>query len=196
MDDQVLKRLWLSAENEARMTGSSFSHVFEPVGLILIRPVAGEGYESTPLNSLAFAKTGGDGVHFSLLRIGGGTRGPSPIVMTVPMNFGNENLVLGSNIREFLCLGCQVGYFSLELLTYADSRSEAIYWLEHPEEWFAKHGQGVNGEDGVNRQKHLLGVLQRDLDLSPWEEFQQRIGHLQRQYLSMLEFQPGDVGAA
>ena len=196
MDDQILKKLWQCAEEEAHRTGSSLSFVFEPVGLILIRPLQREGYESTPLNSIAFAKTGGDGVHFSLLRLGREIQPPSPVVMTVPMNPGNENLIVGSSVAEFLSLGCQAGYSFLELLTYANARSEAIYWLTHPDEWFATRGQDRETLDRANRQRQLLSLLRRELDLTPWEEFEQRIAGLQRQFLSLLEIQPGDIGAA
>ena len=189
-------KLWQSAENEAQRTGSPFSLVFDPIGLILFRPVKKEGYESTPVNSLAFATTGGDGVHYSLLCLGGEISDLSPVVMTVPMNFGKENLIVGSDIKEFLCLGCQVGYFFLEGLTYQSEQSETIYWLTHPDEWFEAISQDTDTQDGVNRQKYLLDLLQKELNLKPWEHFEQRLEYLHRQYFSMLEFQPGEIGDA
>ncbi len=39
-------------------------------------------------------------------------------MMTVPMNFSEENLVIADSIYEFLCLGCKYGYFALEGLVY------------------------------------------------------------------------------
>ena len=194
MENQVLMKLWQSAENEAQRTGTPFSLVFDPIGLILFRPAKKEGYESTPINSLAFATTGGDGVHYSLLRLGGEISDLSPVVMTVPMNFGQENLIVGSDIKEFLCLGCQVGYFFLEQLTY--NQPETIYWLTHPDEWFEAISQDNGAQDGVNLQKYLLDLLQKELDLKPWEHFEQRLEYLQRQFFSMLEFQSGEIGAA
>ena len=46
-----------------------------------------EKYNCTPKNTLVFARTGGNGVHFSLLKI---SEKIQPIVMTVPANFGNS----------------------------------------------------------------------------------------------------------
>ncbi len=42
------------------------------------------GYWCTPSNSITFATTGGDGVHYGLLDIGSGFNDESPVVMTVP----------------------------------------------------------------------------------------------------------------
>ena len=42
-------------------------------------------YNPTPQNTVVFAGTGGDGVHFSILQLNNEIQ---PIVMTVPMNFG------------------------------------------------------------------------------------------------------------
>ncbi|WP_426336471.1 hypothetical protein ACN9MY_28335 [Pseudoduganella sp. R-31] len=86
------------------------------------------GYDSSPKGYLAFASTGGDGVHFS---VPDGAAGP--VIMTVPMAFDNPNFVVGSDIKEFLSLGSAYGYFSLEQLAYNWERTvEAIAAAQEP----------------------------------------------------------------
>jgi hypothetical protein len=192
MTNQLLEKLWSIAEIEAKRIGSDLSFVFNPIGLILRRPIERESYETTPDNSLAFATTGGDGVHYSLMHVEGEAGDLSPVVMTVPMNFEQENLIVGSDMKEFLCLGCQVGYFFLEQLTYHES--ETIYWLTNPGEWFEELNRDSETEDDVNRKKYLLNLLSKELNLKPWEEFEQRLNYLRSQYYSLLEFSSGDIG--
>ena len=89
--------------------------VFEPIGLILEDEPARMDYFCTPVNSVTFGSTGGDGVHFGFLRSRSNTR--EPIVMTVPMS-DVQNIVLAENFHEFLQLGYHTGFFSLEQLAY------------------------------------------------------------------------------
>jgi hypothetical protein len=194
MTDLALTKLWKFAEAEARRTGSTFSHALDPIGLILFRPPRREGYESTPINSLAFATTGGDGVHYSLLTVEGEASDQSPVVMTVPMNFGKENMIVGSDIREFLSLGCQVGYFALEQLTYVSSGM--LYWLDHPEEWFEELSHDPALRSGTELQRNILQLLRRDLDLEPWEQISERLQLLHHRFFPLLQFQEGEFGAA
>ncbi len=194
MTNQLLEKLWSIAEIEAKRIGSDFYYVFDPIGLILRRPVVRENYQATPDNSLAFATTGGDGVHYSLLDMGGEGGDLSPVIMTVPMNFGQENLIVGSDLNEFLCLGCQVGYFFLEQLTYDES--DTIHWLTRPDKWFEALSQDPETASGVNRMKYLLNLLCEGLNLKAWEEFVPRLNYLQGKYSSLLEFSSGEEGTA
>lgn len=86
----------------------------ESEGAFLEYPPVEMGYDCDPNNYSAFMTTGGDGVHYSLPK---GMK-DGKVIMTVPMNFGNENMVLGESLFEFLSLGCNYGYFCLEQLTY------------------------------------------------------------------------------
>jgi hypothetical protein len=82
-------------------------------GTILYRPF------TTPKNSLSFASTGGDDVHFGLVAVNGKFGDASPVVMTVPMAGDNPeelNFIVGETLRDFLCLGCERGFFDLEKL--------------------------------------------------------------------------------
>jgi hypothetical protein len=66
-------------------------------------PLDDGGYRLSSVNATMFARTGGDGVHFSLLSSGA-------VVMTVPMAFEAPNHVIGADIREFLALVCRLRY--------------------------------------------------------------------------------------
>jgi hypothetical protein len=137
-------------------------------GTVLYRP------KTTPTNTVAFAHTGGDDVHYSLVQHGKAFGDNSPVVMTVPMgsvDVGELNLILGANLHEFLCLGCVHGYADLEDLYY--EREEAIARLSDSE----------TEEDGAT-----LNVFRRELGLEPWKEIAGRLAELQSQFQSALEF--------
>jgi hypothetical protein len=76
-------------------------------------------YDCTPLNTILFADSGGDGVHYSYLPIDEYT---NPIVMTVPTNFGRTmesyNLILAEDLDEFLSLGYYYGWGLFDGLYY------------------------------------------------------------------------------
>ena len=95
--------------------GMTADEAAESVGLLLEPVPERWSYEATPRNSLTFASTGGDGVHYGVLTDAGR---PGPVVMTVPMNVDRPNLVVGADLRDFLSLGCHFGYFALEQLVY------------------------------------------------------------------------------
>jgi hypothetical protein len=82
-------------------------------------------YDSTPRNSITFASTGGDGVHFGLLTDYSNIKGLQPIVMTVPMM--SRNIVLAETLDEFFGLGFYNGWFPLEQLVYSFSETVEYY---------------------------------------------------------------------
>lgn len=86
-------------------------------GLLLCEELHRWPYDETPRNSLTFASTGGDGVHYGLLVDRAAPGNDSPVVMTVPMA-DEPNRIVGSNLRDFLGLGLTSGYFVLEQLQY------------------------------------------------------------------------------
>lgn len=157
-----LEKLWQLAKNDAMH--------FEPVGLIL-QDIKNEGYESTPKNSLVFASTGGDGVHFSFL-CDNFPNEKSPIVMTVPMN--DDNIIVGENLLEFLALGCRYGYFALEQLSY--DRDETLSMLNKKEFW----------DDYTDFQKELLEEISTAFLLKPWNDHAKRLSELDSMYLKQL----------
>jgi hypothetical protein len=184
-----LARLWSLAEKEAAKTNSAPEYVFDPIGLILVRPMRNMGYESTPINSATFAETGGDGVHFGFLQVSNTISEDSPVVMTVPMQCDNPNVVVGCNLLEFLCLGSQIGYFPLEQLAY-DWRT-TVEWIENPETYF-EQGYGSEASDPyfvelLKKKKHLLSLLTEEFGLRPWVSVEQRLGEIQAQFTSLLQ---------
>jgi hypothetical protein len=188
---ETLEKLWALADEEGIKAHANPDYIFEPVGLLLVRPLKNGEYESSPLNSSAFANTGGDGVHFNLLHLNGKAVDNSPVVMTVPMNFGNENLILGSNLHEFLCLGAKIGYFVLEQLTYHDQKSQTLAWLNQPEDFVEQEFRDSVSSpylaEQFQRKQYLLRVLRERLGLTPWGNVGQRLNELQQTYMPLLE---------
>lgn len=186
MSARMVDQLWQLANEEARRTGDESWRVFDPIGLL---PPGSPSvrYHVTPVNSEPFANTGGDGVHYSLLDLGRGPSDASPVVMTVPMNPDKPNLIVGRDSHDFMCLGCRTGYFWLEQLTY--DRQETIAHLQAPdpgkikELWF----------DGrpSSTQKHLLDLLTRSFQLTPWDRVAEHLDDLQREYAGMIVLPSG-----
>src|SRR5258705_9250050 len=88
------------------------------MGLILSRAPEEVRSPETPKNSIAFASTGGDGVHYCLLAVEEQITEQSPVVMVVPCNSKKSQLIVGESLSDFLSLGCVIGYFFLEQLVY------------------------------------------------------------------------------
>src|SRR5512133_3142334 len=114
----LLRQLWDVCDNLGAQCAKDPRWVLgEPCGLFLERPLARWNYFCTPANSLTFASTGGDGVHYGFLRVSGVAPDSWPVVMTVPMA-DTHNLVVSADLKEFLGLGYNVRWFSLEGLVY------------------------------------------------------------------------------
>lgn len=176
-----LERLW-------RMVGGDFSDAnddwngkFDPIGLILLAPPRHMGYWCTPSNSVTFATTGGDGVHYGWLQDKENDPNNSPIVMTVPMA-DQPNLIVGASFVDFLSLGCRFGYFALEGLVY--DFPAAVEELE-----MEKFDPEASAEE-----KSLLSGLSKEFDLEPWKKPEARFMSLQERYLALLELpEPEDA---
>jgi hypothetical protein len=167
-------------------------HADSYVGLNLINPPQHYGDcgtvlyspRTTPSNTIAFAHPGGDDVHFSLVQHGKNLGDNSPVVMTVPM--GGEdvraiNVILGSNLYEFLCLGCEHGYSDLEQLFY--DPADTIARLSSRE-------QNDCGEEATE----TLGVYRRELGLKPWKDIGTRLQELDDQFKRSLKFKRSCFG--
>jgi hypothetical protein len=81
MATKTLDRLWALAKKVGRKSGKPARQVFNPIGLILVEPLAKDWHDCTPINASSFAHTGGDGVHYSLLHLNGQISDNSPVVM-------------------------------------------------------------------------------------------------------------------
>lgn len=169
----LLSRLWELAGANPLDDCADWNSAFDRVGLILLAPPRHGGYWCTPQNSIAFATTGGDGVHYSWVILPGTPIDCSPIVMTVPMS-DTPNVIVGANLREFLCLGCRFGYFALEQLVYDFDRTVSA--LEN----------GELDAEATNQERNLLNRLSTALDLNPWEDPLARLKSLRERYLPLL----------
>ncbi len=85
------------------------------VGLGLCEPEKPGEYFCSPKNTRQFALTGGDGIHYSFLLLPDAPLKEGPVVATYPANPDTQNVIVGENLYEFLCLGCRCGY---EMLPY------------------------------------------------------------------------------
>lgn len=119
----------------------------------------------TPRNSLTFASTGGDGTHFSFLLIGGALNDESPIVMTCPASSDRPNMIVGANLRDFLCLGMHCGYFVLEQLLYSRGKYD------------------VRESDHITpTYRRVLDFLVERLSLTPWLDVADRLQALEYEF--------------
>lgn len=152
--------------------------VLDPIGLNLHEELGNIDYFCTPLNTVTFASTGGDGVHFGLLSEEDSSA--APVVMTVPCADSNAkkcNLVLGESLFEFLCLGVNRGFFSLEQLAYDREKTIKLY----SSRLFLK-------DEYDAQEQELLNALKTEFGLQPWPEIDGRLRELERQYLPKLDF--------
>lgn len=133
------------------------------LGLRLADDLEHGGYWCTPTNSVVFASTGGDGVHFSLLDTGSGFGDESPVVMTVPMA-ADPNWIVGEDLLDFLSLGIDSGYFVLESLAYGAD-------FEHD----------IRGSADSSLST-FLGELAQRFGLHAWEHVDERLKFLDERY--------------
>lgn len=126
-------------EESPNETKNEFPNLyFDYAGII---PVNDETfiYDSSPINTTIFAMTGGDGVHYSILEI---SEEKQPIVMTVPMNFGDSmkdyNIIIAENLIEFWSIGFYNGWFPIEQLCYDKEETLNFFANENMEEDYQK----------------------------------------------------------
>lgn len=162
---------------------------FGRLGLILRSPPKYGDYWCTPTNTLTFAGTGGDGVHFSFLVDDGKITENSPIVISIPTAADQPNFIGGESLFDFLCLGFHRGYFALGNLpsprffeAYSSGKWPLSKVKGRPPDWDWEEGYGVN-----EHQRNLLDFLIAQLGLSPWKDFQRKFQRLQKRYMPLLK---------
>jgi hypothetical protein len=164
MDHPDLKILWQLAATTPCPQGTSPDGAFEPIGLILQRPPKTATYAETPPNTLAFAWTGGDGVHFNFVLGGDLPAKDNPILMVVPMNFERPRAVVGRDLRDFLALGVGCGFFALERLTYDPD----AFLREYP----------IRAGRLSERALEQLRLLGASFGIEPWQDVRARLEEL------------------
>ena len=142
------------------------------VGLLLERQLALGGYWNSPDNALTFARTGGDGDHYSLLIHDGIVDEDSPVVMTWPTAPEQDvQYIVGESLKDFLSFGLRTGYFCV----YGDQR------------WIRSEWQFPVLEE---TKQEVLNLLSQELDLKPWpvEDYQSRLQDLQDRFLHLVQW--------
>ena len=136
------------------------------------------GYSCTPTDSLAFARTGMDGEHFSFLVLDNSIHTQSPIVLTSPMWSQNTNTVIAKDFRSFLCLLIRYGGFRLG--DFASAPDKALKLYESP-------SQSEQVEDIPKREtQQLLSSIAAELDLRPYIYAPSEFASLQQRYMPLL----------
>ncbi len=141
--------------------------LFEEAGLIIGDLDLTHLYQATPVNTVTFASTGVNGVHFGFLAEEGRPLDTGAVVMTVPLA-AEPNYVVGADLHDFLSLGCRQGWAFLEQL--AHDPSWAVTWYSET-------------ESAVFR---LADPLSRLLGLTPWTDVARHLIDLDRQFHGRL----------
>ncbi len=160
--DDLIKSKW----------GKKFYNFIDFCGITPIRPPKHYGYFCTPKNALTFARTGGNGVHFGLVK---GIETPNhlePVVMTVPMA-ENHNVIIAENLAEFFSLGYYNGWDALEEIVYNQER--AIHYYATPEQNLSE------------KQTRFLKIIRSELPIQPQMLNKERLEDLQKKYFHQLE---------
>lgn len=149
------------------------------IGLNLIDPPVFYDSEVTPRNTLAFAGTGGDDVHFSLVTVKGHVSDSSMVVMTCPDMSDDRwraNVVVGESLHDFLSLGCECGYDTLETLPY--DREGVLERLR----------SGPDPDDEDDEALATLAAYRQTLGLKPWVDVEERLDQLEKRKRFALRF--------
>lgn len=170
-----LDKLWSLSGIERSSFSESKNMYFDPVGLILFKDIKNMGYWCTPENTVTFAMTGGDGVHFGFLFGPERSADDSPIVMTLPCA-DTSNIIIAENFLEFLSLGCRRGYFELEQIEY------------RPEEHLAFLDDHKYSSEMEENEIALLKQIESAFSLRPWSNHSARLAELKLKYMGCLEY--------
>jgi hypothetical protein len=185
-------RLWQLAIKEAKRRNTTPEQVFDTdcMGLMLMYPPRmddGAKYYCTPVNASVFGRTGGNGIHFSMLHVDHQVRDESPIVMTMPMHFDQPNWILGANLFEFLALGCTMGFFQLEQIAYKKLK------YNNPQKYPVSFDDfdllTENVEEATERRK-LAQLMIDKLELQPWNDLEARLNELEQAYYPLIRLKP------
>ena len=137
--------------------------VIMDLGFELLDPLENFGYHCTPVNSLAFGATGGDGIHLSLLN---GEPRDGAVVLTTPTG-DNPNSVVAETFSDFLRLGYFGGWGWLEELGYVTTPATL---------------QGKYAQDPklAKPARRLLQELRSTFTLEPFQDVAAHFARLQK----------------
>ena len=163
-----LLALWELADELGDRALTDPLYVLDPVGLLLVRPLERWDYDRTPLNSLTFAQTGEEGVHFGLLELEDADLASAPVVMTVPDAGDESNIVIAGDFDEFLAIGAISGWFVLGRL--AEEPDDALERLATPD------------PDPWAESEQLLAQIREALSIEPAPLTHKRLEELRLKY--------------
>lgn len=149
------------------------------VGLFLDDPPKNAGYHSTPINSVTFAGTRVDGVHFGSVTDDLQVSPESPIVLTIPMALDAPNYIVGESLYDFLCLGCEHGFTELSNLHLNFDWTMDYY-----------RNPVTNYYD--QRTPEILRLLTNELSLKSWSDVRRHFSDLQTRFASTLRLPADD----
>ncbi len=133
---------------------------------------------------MRFASTGFDGEHFSFLICNDEINAESPIILTMPCNYGGLlNVVIAQNFRTFLCLGLRYGYFALGEFCYNPQEALQIYTNA---QWqpIQEHHRSIYVP--TEQQQKILAFIAQALDLQPYVYTLDEFTTLQNRYMPRL----------
>ncbi len=172
-----IEDFWEIDDLITRKWGKDLYKHIDYCGLEPVRPMKHHGYFCTPKNSLTFAATGGNGVHFGLVN-GYNNKGDlGPIVMTVPMADEN-NVIIAEDLHEFFSLGYYVGWFALE---------QIVYNLDGIIEYYSKPDKEMDPEES-----NFLELVRREMPIKHIALSANRLEELKREYFEKLEIRTLD----
>lgn len=149
----------------------SFAHeveyLGEPTGLFLGLDYSQEGYFCTPVDSIPFARSGGDGIHFALLTDFGLVKDleEALVIRVSPMD--NERVrIIANNINDFFAL-----HFYNESLAWNEFQSEDQY-LGHlqEEQTKDKNSEWFDHDRWIYEKGKLLNEVKNKFNILPIEQ--------------------------
>jgi len=149
---------------------TAYQHI-DYCGLEPLRPLETDSYLCTPLNTVSFARTGGDGVHFGILN-GVDEEASGPVIMTVPMA-SIDNIVVAETLEEFFGIGCCNGWFALEQLAYDVPETLAYY--------------ASQDEDLTEEEQAFLELVRSKLQVEHVPLSAERLATLKQRFFSQLQ---------
>jgi len=150
-------------------------------------------YWCTPLNTLAFARTGGDGEHYSFLVQQRSVNSSSPVVLTAPSS-SHHNYIVAPDFETFLRAGLSRAFFGLSQFAYNSEETLAAYGSP---DWTASSESHESvGYAPDNCQREVMRFVATRLGLQPfwytpdkYTEYQAALSFLEmpKEYLEDME---------
>ncbi|MDN5201961.1 hypothetical protein QQ008_11320 [Fulvivirgaceae bacterium BMA10] len=167
-----IEDFWKIDDDIKRRYGKKWYNFVDYCGLNPVRPLENYNYSCTPKNSMTFAATGIDGVHFGIINKQKSEISSGPIVITVPIATKN-NIVVAEDLDEFFSLGYYVGWLALEQL---------VYNFEDTISYYSKPDLELDA-----KEKAFLELISNELNINHIPLSRNRLKELDEKYFKLLE---------